>query len=236
MELEEVLKVLDQLADPKKVLFKEKKFGIKPKNSLGIYHKDLKELAKKIGHDDQLALALFDTEIYEARILCSKILSPKKVTSELAEKMVVVFETWEICDSFCMGLISKSDVALTKAMQWVNRPEEFVKRAGFVLMASYGFADKKADNRIFEEFLSLLPDHIRDDRIYVKKAINWALRNIGKRNIDLHQNALKLAYEILNVDKPSAQWIAKDAIKELEKSGLTILGYPRGQYIRTKMP
>ncbi len=236
MTFDGVMQELEALANPEKVLFKAKKFGINTSNSLGIYHKDLKEIAKEIGHDDQLALALFDSGIYEARILSSKIFSPKSVTEELADKWVQVFDTWEICDSFCMGLIAKSDCALSKAYEWVNRESEFEKRAGFVLMASYGFADKKASNDLFENFLPIIKQEATDSRIYVKKAVNWALRNIGKRNIDLHAKALGTAKEILEIDHPAAQWIAKDAIKELEKSGLSILGYPRTSYERIKMP
>ncbi len=235
MDYRRVMERLQGLANPEKVEFKAKKFGINTSNSLGIYHSDLKVLAKEIGNNDTLALQLFDSGIYEARILASKVFSPKSITSELADKWIQAFDTWEICDSFCMGLISKSDCAVEKALEWVNRTNEFEKRAGFVLMASYGFADKKASNALFEQFLPILIEGSNDNRIYVKKAVNWALRNIGKRNIDLHAKAIETSKQILEIDHPAAQWIAKDALRELEKSGLTLLGYPRSIYSRTKL-
>ena len=114
MSYSEIIKCLYDLQDAEKVIFKEKKFGIKSNNSLGIYHKDLKIIAKDIGQDNELALQLFDSGIYEGRLLCSKMFNPKDITEQLMEKWVKTFENWEICDSFCMGLFSKSEFALVK--------------------------------------------------------------------------------------------------------------------------
>ena len=230
MTLENILNRLNKLSNPKKVIFKENKFGIISNNSLGIYHKDLKELAKEIGQDNQIALQLFDTEIYEARILCSKIYNPNDITEELMEKWVNTFENWEICDSFCMGFFAKSKYALQKTEEWSKNKKEFIKRASFTIMASYGFANKNASNEIFERFLEIVEREVDDDRIYVKKAVNWALRNIGKRNIDLHEKAILSANKILLNKNKSAQWIAKNALKELEQENPKILDYPRELY------
>lgn len=197
---------------------------------MGIYHKDLKLLAKEIGQNNQLALELFDTEIYEARILCSKVYNPIDITEELMEKWVATFENWEICDSFCMGFFAQSKYALLKTEEWSKRDEEFIKRASFTIMASYGFADKKASNMVFERFLEIIQREVYDDRIYVKKAVNWALRNIGKRNIDLNKKAIITANKILKNPSKSAQWIAKNALKELEQENPKILDYPRDIY------
>ncbi|MFA9374447.1 MAG: DNA alkylation repair protein, partial [Poseidonibacter sp.] len=216
MILEDILDELNKLSNPKKVIFKENKFGIISNNSLGIYHKDLKELAKRIGQNNQLALQLFDTEIYEARILCSKIYNPNDITEELMEKWVKTFENWEICDSFCMGFFAKSKYALQKTEEWSKTEDEFIKRASFTIMASYGFANKNTSNKIFERFLEIIEREVNDDRIYVRKAVNWALRNIGKRNIDLHRKAISSTNRILQNKNKSAQWIAKNALKELE--------------------
>ncbi|NQY95080.1 MAG: DNA alkylation repair protein, partial [Campylobacteraceae bacterium] len=221
---------LNELSNPEKIQLKEKKFGIIANNSLGIYHKDLKVLAKEIGMDNKLALELFDTNIYEARILCSKIYNPEDLSESLMQKWVETFENWEVCDSFCMGFFVKSKFALKKSQEWRKSENEFIKRASFTIMASYGFAHKQACNNIFEEFLVLVLKEVNDDRIYVKKAVNWALRNIGKRNIDLHKKAVETAYEILEVKSKSAQWIAKDALRELEKSDVKMLNYPREIY------
>ena len=230
MTLNKTIERLHKLSNPKKVIFKEKKFGIISNNSLGIYHKDLKLLAKEIGQDNQIALELFDTDIYEARILCSKIYNPSDITEELMEKWVATFENWEICDSFCMGFFAQSKYALEKTEEWSKCDEEFIKRASFTIMASYGFADKKASNDVFERFLEIVEREVDDDRIYVKKAVNWALRNIGKRNIDLNKKAIITANKILENQSKSAQWIAKNALKELELENPKILDYPRDIY------
>ncbi|MDQ7058629.1 MAG: DNA alkylation repair protein [Ghiorsea sp.] len=230
MSLHEVIKQLEVLGNPEKIEIKEKKFGIKAKNSLGIYHKDLKTLAKAIGPDNKLALELYDTGIYEARILSSKIYNPECISEKQMDEWVVDFENWEICDSFCMGFFAKSNYALSKATEWSKAESEFVKRAGFVIMAAYGFADKKSGNEVFEQFFQPIEREADDDRLYVKKAVNWALRNIGKRNIDLQRRAVKVANHILAIDSSSAKWIAKNALSELKKSDVNILDYPRHIY------
>jgi len=230
MTLKNILDKLNSLSNPEKVIFKEKKFGIVANNSLGIYHQDLKVLAKEIGQNNDLALALFDTDIYEARILCSKIYNPEDITEEQMDKWVTTFENWEICDSFCMGFFAKSEYALEKTQEWSKRNEEFIKRASFTIMASYGFANKKAPNEVFERFLEIILREVEDERIYVKKAVNWALRNIGKRNRDLNKKAIIVANKILKNPSKSAQWIAKNALKELTQENPKILDYPRDIY------
>ena len=230
MNFKEVVIKLEDLADINKVYLKENKFGIISNNSLGIYHKDLKELAKKIGKNNQIALELFDSGIYEARILCSKIYNPNDISEELMEKWVRTFENWEICDSFCMGFFAKSKYALQKCEEWSKSEKEFIKRASFTMIASYGFANKNDSNKIFERFLEVIEREVDDDRIYVKKSVNWALRNIGKRNIDLNKKAILSANRILQNKNKSAQWIAKNALKELEQDNPKILDYPRELY------
>ena len=230
MILQDVIKRLEQLANPDKIHLKKEKFAISAHNSLGIYHQDLKVIAKEIGSNNQLALELFDSGIYEARLLCSKIFKPEDITTALMDKWVATFENWEICDSFCMGFFVKSEFALQKAFVWIESEHEFIKRAGFVIMAAYGFAHKKAENEVFESFLSVIKQHTNDDRLYVKKAVNWALRNIGKRNKDLNASAIMAAYEILRMNSKSARWIAKNALTELEKADRKFLDYPREIY------
>lgn len=234
MNYEETIACLYALQDADKVLFKARKFGIISNNSLGIYHKDLQVIAKEIGPNKALAIQLFNIGIYEARLLCSKIYPISAITDALMEKWVQTFENWEICDSFCMGIFAKSTFAISKIENWTTRQPEFEKRAGFTIMAAYCMADKHADNAVFESFFSIIKREANDDRLYVKKAVNWALRNIGKRNIHLHQLAIQTAHEILEMNNKSAQWIAKNALSELLKDNIRMSDYPRAIYRNSK--
>ncbi len=230
MLIDEVLDRLNALANPDKIELKKVRAGIVARNSLGIYHRDLDVLAKEIGMDSQLGDALFDTDIYEARLLCSKIFDPVDLTEGLMEKWVVTFENWEICDSFCMGFFVQSGLARQKAAAWSAREGEFNKRAAFAMMAAYGFANKEADNQVFEEFLIPVERESTDARLYVKKAVNWALRNIGKRNVDLQVAAIECARNIMAQTDKASGWIAKNALRELESPKANVLDYPRSIY------
>ena len=171
MSVEQVIEILRAEANPEKVLIKEKRFGIVANNSLGIYHKELKELAKTLPKDDGLATQLFDTGIYEARLLCSKLFNPENLTEPLMEKWTRSFENWEICDSFCMALYAKSRFAVTKAIEWSSREREFKKRAGFATIAALCMADKNSENDCFEQFFPIILRECTDERIYVKKPL-----------------------------------------------------------------
>jgi 3-methyladenine DNA glycosylase AlkD len=243
MTSSQILQKLQKLADPEKLEFKRKKFGIVANNALGVYIRDLKEIAKEIGTNNELALELFDSGVYEGRLLCSKVFKPKDVTEALMEKWVVTFENWEVCDSFSMTLFARSPFALQKINEWSKRKPEFEKRAAFATMAAYCMADKKADNSVYEKFLPILIREATDERLYVKKAVNWALRSIGKRNPDLNKAAIATAIQISALVPPKAlaggqdnpsnrasQWIAKDAIRELTTEKVNILDYPRAIY------
>ncbi len=235
MTYNEIIACLYELADADKVAFKAKKFGIVANNSLGIYHKDLKIIAKEIGRNKALALQLFDSGIYEGRLLCSKILKPADITEPLVEKWVKTFENWEICDSFCMGLFAKSEFALAKILEWTEREPEFEKRAGFATLAAYCMADKQSPNELFEQFFPIIKRAVNDDRQYVKKAVNWSLRNIGKRNIDLNKKAIEVAKEIAQTENKTAKWIATNTLKELEGDRLRMSDYPRAIYRKSSM-
>jgi 3-methyladenine DNA glycosylase AlkD len=229
-DVHSILEQLRELANPEKVKFKQQKFGIAANNALGIYQKDLNLLAKAIGQNNCLALELYETDIYEARLLVSKIYDPISITDQQMERWVSEFENWEICDSFCMGFFVNSELALQKTNCWSLDSREFVKRAAFAMMASYGFAHKNAENEIFESFLIPIEREATDHRIYVKKAVNWALRSIGKRNCDLRAKAIDVAEAILLIDNKSAKWVASNALKELNRSDLNLLDYPRSTY------
>lgn len=228
--IDEVLDKLHALANPDKVNFKAQKFAVIANNSLGIYQKDLKALAKEIGKNSELGAALFETGIYEARLLCSKLFRSKDLTEELMEQWVKTFENWEICDSFSMRLFAESTFAVPKIKEWSEREPEFEKRAAFAMIAGFCMANKDADNEVFRQFFPLLLREAKDDRIYVKKAVNWALRNIGKRNVDLHQEAIAIAEQMLELQDKTANWIAKDALREFRKEKLRMSDYPRSIY------
>ena len=229
MELNEVLSELENLADPEVKKIKEG-FAITAENSHGIFLKDLKALARKIGKNDDLALRLFDTGIYEARILCSMVFNPKNLTEPLMEKWVKTFENWEICDTFCMGFMGKSEFVLPKAFEWAEYHPEYQKRAGFVLMVSYAFTDKHAPNDVIRQFFPIMIHHASDERKYVMKGINWALRQVGKRNQDLHKEAIAVAKEISAIGNRPARWIASDALRQLQSPKVHFKNYPRKIY------
>lgn len=230
MNYEQIIARLHELAQPDKIDYKAKKFGVVSQNALGVYMKDIKALAKEIPTDNDLALRLFDSGIYEARLLCSKLFKPQDLTMELANKWVLVFDNWEICDSFSMGIYAKSPLAIPIIQAYATRSAEYEKRAAFATMAAYCMADKKAENDVFIAFLPMLEQAAGDERLYVKKAVNWALRSIGKRNVDLRQEAIACAERILELDTKAARWIAQDALKELTKEGVRSSDYPRSIY------
>lgn len=191
------------------------KYGITPKRTYGVSIPNLRKIAKEIGVNHDLALRLWEMNLRETRILASMIDDPEIVTEEQIEKWVQDFDYWEICDQCCMNLFEKTKFAYQKAIEWSSRDEEFVKRAGFVLMARLAVSDKKADDKQFEQFLPIIKNKSTDSRNFVKKAVNWALRQIGKRNLNLNEKALETAKEIQKINFKSAKWIASDAIREL---------------------
>jgi 3-methyladenine DNA glycosylase AlkD len=140
---------------------------------------------------------------------------PVKVTEAQMERWVKEFDSWDVCDQCCMNLFEDSPFAYQKCVEWSSRKEEYIKRAGFVLMARLAVSDKKAGDQPFESFLAAIKRECNDNRNFVKKAVNWALRQIGKRNRNLNRKAIETAKEIQRMDSRSARWIATDAIREL---------------------
>ncbi|KXS41046.1 DNA alkylation repair protein [Methanolobus zinderi] len=190
-------------------------FGITPGKAFGVSIPELRRLAKESGRDYDLALLLWENNYRETRILASMICPPDMVTERQMEEWVREFDYWEICDQCCMNLFGKTPFAYEKAKEWSSREEEFVKRAGFVLMARLAVSDKKAGDDVFEQFFPFIVRESCDARNYVKKAVNWALRQIGKRNLYLNSKSLEAANELLSIDCKAAGWIARDAIREL---------------------
>ena len=191
------------------------RFGINTDQALGISLYALRPFAKEIGKNHDLAKQLWDSGIHEARILASMVGEPEKVTEDLMEGWVKDFNSWDVCDQVCSNLFDRTPFAYRKAVEWSKRKEEFVKRAGFVLMATLSVHDKKAEDQEFEKFFSIIIREAIDERNFVKKAVNWALRQIGKRNLMLNTTAIKIAQELKNIDSKSSRWIASNALREL---------------------
>ncbi len=219
-QYDRILKKLESYADKKNVEGMAR-FGIKGKNVLGGPSLPiLRKMAKEIGKNHKLALRLWDSEIHEARILAAMVAEPKEAAETQIEKWVKDFDSWDVCDQVCSNFFDKTGVAFKKADEWSKRKEEFVKRAGFVLMACLAVHDKTASDKKFTVFFNNIKRESIDERNFVRKAVNWALRQIGKRNVALNEAAVKLAEEILQIDSKSAKWIANDALRELKSEAI----------------
>jgi 3-methyladenine DNA glycosylase AlkD len=214
MNCHQVIDKLKSLADPA-YLAGMTTFAIRTDNALGVSAPLMRKLAREIGTDHKLALALWKTRIHEARVLASLIDDPLQVTKSQMNAWVRQFDNWGVCDACCCVLFDKTPFAWEKAVAWTSRKEEFVKRAGFVLMAALAVHNKNAPDKSFLPFFEIIKRHATDKRNFVKKAVNWALRQIGKRGIPLNKKAVAVAKEIRKIDSSAARWIAADAIREL---------------------
>lgn len=214
MQYQDIIRKIESLADPAAVKGMTR-FGINPENTYGVSIPTLRKMAKETGKDHALAQQLWVSGSHEARLLAAFIDRPEMVTEAQMESWVSDFDSWDVCDQCCGNLFDRTEFAHRKAIEWSEREEEFVKRAGFVLMATLSVHDKKADDEAFIKFLPIIKREATDGRNFVKKAVNWALRQIGKRNPDLNRAAIATAEEIRQNDAKSARWIAADAIREL---------------------
>lgn len=214
MKYQEILRKLKSLSNPKNVEGMAR-FGINPKNTYGVSIPNLRRLAKDIGKNHALAQQLWKSGIHEARILAAMIDELKKISEKQMDSWARDFDSWDVCDQVCMNLFDKTKFAYKKAVEWSSRKEKFVKGAGFAIIASLAFHDKNAKDENLIKFLPIIKKESIDDRNFVKKAVNWALRQIGKRNSRLNKNAIETAKEILKMESKSAKWIASDALKEL---------------------
>jgi 3-methyladenine DNA glycosylase AlkD len=214
LQYNEVIQRLKSLSDPEAVKGMAR-FGINPENTYGVSIPNLRRIAKEAGKDHALAQELWASGIHEAKILASMVDEPKAVTEEQLEAWVKDFDSWDVCDQVCMNLFDRVPLAWQKVGDWSQREEEFVKRAAYTLVACLAWHDKEAGD---EKFVALLPVIVKgstDERNFVKKAVNWALRHIGKRNSSLNKVAIKTAEEIKGIDSRAARWIAADALREL---------------------
>ncbi len=194
------------------------RFGIRPGQVLGIKVPVLRKMAKEVGKNHELALALWQSGLHEARILAALVAEPDRVTEDLMEAWVLDFDSWDVCDQVCSNLFDRTPMAYHKALEWSQREAAFVKRAGFVMMAALALHDKAAPDAKFQPFFPAIHREAGDERNFVKKAVNWALRQIGKRNPALNMEAIQVAETIQALDSRSARWIAADALRELRSS------------------
>lgn len=219
MNYQEILKKLKSSANPKNVVGMAR-FGINSKKTLGVTIPNLRKIAKQNGKNHELAGQLWKSEIHEARILASMVDEVEKVTEKQMDGWAKDFDSWDVCDQVCMNLFCQTRFAFKKCVQWSRIQEEFVRRAGFALMACLAFKDKKAGDEKFKKFFVAIKKHSTDERNYVRKAVNWALRQIGKRNLYLNKEAIKIAKEIYKFNNKASRWIAADAIRELESKAV----------------
>ncbi|MGA2678185.1 MAG: DNA alkylation repair protein [Sedimentisphaerales bacterium] len=214
MNCNQVINALKSLADPD-YLAGMTNFAIHTDRALGVSAPRMRKLAKEIGTNHKLALELWESGIHEAMVIAALIDDLKRVTKSQMNNWVRQFDNWAVCDVCCGMLFDKTPFAWDKAIEWPQRKEEFVRRAGFVLMAALAVHDKRAPDKKFLPFFNIIKRYADDERNFVKKAVNWALRQIGKRNKMLNKKAVAVAKEIRKTDSPAARWIAADAIREL---------------------
>jgi 3-methyladenine DNA glycosylase AlkD len=199
------------------------RFGINPHNTLGISIPVLRKMAGQVkrdlrgqdGRQHALAEELWGSSIHEARILAAFVDDPRRVTPEQMDRWAAGFDSWDVCDQVCCNLFDRTPFAWEKAVEWSGRDEEFVKRAGFALMAALAWHDKKAKDELFEPFLPIILREACDERNFVRKAVNWALRMIGKRSLTLNRRAIETARQIGELPSKAARWNAADALREL---------------------
>jgi 3-methyladenine DNA glycosylase AlkD len=214
MTASELLTALRSHANPVNVAGMAR-FGISSEGTLGVSIPVLRRLAREAGRDHVLALEVWTSGVHEARILASLIADPARMTRREADRWVKDFDSWDVCDQVCQNVLRLTPFAFEKAAEWARSPREFTRRAGFSLMAGLAVKAKTAPDAAFEAFFLLIVEAATDDRNMVKKAVNWALRQIGKRNARLHSKAIAMAEKIRQIDSRSARWIAADALREL---------------------
>lgn len=197
-----------------------KRYAIDTKCAIGVSLPDIRSIAKSFKKNHNTALLLWDTKIHEARILASMIADPNQVTPAMMDEWTQCFYSWDLCDQVCNNLFQKTDFFIDKAFEYSYKPEEYIKRTGFVLMVQYVVHHKKSSDEVCKRFLQRVEEEAKDERNFVKKAVNWCLRQIGKRNKKLNELALLTAYKILEQQYKSAKWIALDAIRELESDAV----------------
>ena len=214
MTCTEILKKLKSYYNPRNIAGMAR-YGINVRKAYGVPAPVLRQMARSLRGDHKLAEKLWRSGIHDAKSLAALIDDPAQVSEEQMERWARDFDSWDIVDGRCNNLFRRTALAHHKAVEWSSRQEQYVKRAGFVLMACLAVHDKPTRDVVFERYLRLIKKASTDERNFVKKAVNWALRQIGKRNMNLREAAIKAGQEIQKLDAKSARWIASDALREL---------------------
>jgi 3-methyladenine DNA glycosylase AlkD len=196
------------------------RYGLPSEHALGVSVGDIQKLAKSLGRNHGLALALWETGLYECRMLAAYVDEPDRVTPSQMDRWCRDFDNWGICDTVCFAMFDRTKHAWSKVRQWANRREEFVKRAAFALLWGLTVHDKQAGDEPFLEGLAIVELSATDERHFVKKSVNMALRAIGKRNRPLNRSAVTLARRLAATSNDTARWIGKDALRELDSSSV----------------
>ena len=219
MTLEEIVQWLETNQNKENAEGMER-FGIATTKIYGLTMPQLRKMAKVIGPNHALALKLWSFNSRETRILAGMVEEPKKTTPQQMDTWAQEFDNWEICDQTCQNLYIKTRFAIDKAIEWSDDEREYVKRSGFAIMAWLAFKKQHLKEDTLHTFLTLLKEGASDDRKMVKKSVNWALRQIGKRDKEWNDHAIATAKEIALIGTKPARWIARDALKELESKAV----------------
>ena len=215
----DVVRTLERLGDRSR-LEGMARFGIDTTRAVGVTVTELRRFARDLGHDHELAAALWASGVHEARLLASLVDEPAMVSEAQMEAWVADLDSWDVCDGVCGNLFDRTPFALDKAVEWSSREPEFEKRAAFALMASAAVHRKDLPDAAFASLLPVIRAQAIDERNYVKKAVSWALRQIGKRSSGLNSQAVRTAEQIERIDSRAARWVARDALRELRSDAV----------------
>jgi 3-methyladenine DNA glycosylase AlkD len=215
----DVVRTLDRLGDRSR-LEGMARFGIDTTRAVGVTVAELRRLARDLGHDHELAAALWASGVHEGRLLASLVDEPAMVSEAQMEAWVAHLDSWDVCDGVCGNLFDRTPFALDKAVEWSTREPDFQKRAAFALMASAAVHRKDLPDAAFASLLPVIRAQAIDERNYVKKAVSWALRQIGKRSSGLNSQAVRTAEQIERIDSRAARWVARDALRELRSDAV----------------
>jgi 3-methyladenine DNA glycosylase AlkD len=193
------------------------RYGIRAEKVFGVSVGDIRGLAKRLGHSHGLAVALWETGWYDARLLAAFVDEPSKVTPAQMDRWCRDFDNWAVCDTVCMHLFDRTPHAFRKVKEWAGRKPEFTRRAAFALLASLALHDRSSSDEVFIRTLPLVERAATDDRNFVKKAVSWALRAIGQRNRALHEHAIRVAEKLAASSDAAPRWVGKDVLRDLSR-------------------